>query len=71
MDNIKTTKEAAESLGISSSRVRQLIRSGRIKATKLQAGLWLIEEEEKATPDDLCRRTNDEKEIREILCSLS
>tara|TARA_R100000458_G_C8265445_1_gene240543 strand:+ start:203 stop:394 length:192 start_codon:yes stop_codon:yes gene_type:complete len=56
MDNIKTTKEAAESLGISSSRVRQLIRSGRIKATKLQAGLWLIEEEEIKNFSSLSRR---------------
>ena len=56
MDNIKTTKEAAESLGISSSRVRQLIRSGRIKATKLQAGLWLIEEEEIKNFSSLTRR---------------
>jgi excisionase family DNA binding protein len=56
MDNIKTTKEAAESLGISSSRVRQLIRSGRIKATKLQAGLWLIEAEEIKNFSSLSRR---------------
>tara|TARA_R100000329_G_C7518284_1_gene182716 strand:- start:263 stop:469 length:207 start_codon:yes stop_codon:yes gene_type:complete len=46
MNNIKTTKDAAELLGISTSRVRQLIRSGKLKALRLPAGVWLIEEEE-------------------------
>tara|TARA_R100000700_G_C3074465_1_gene83044 strand:- start:67 stop:279 length:213 start_codon:yes stop_codon:yes gene_type:complete len=46
MNNIKTTKEAAELLGISTSRVRQLIRAEKIKAIRLPAGIWIIEEEE-------------------------
>jgi len=46
MNNIKTTKDAAELLGISTSRVRQLIRSGKLNALRLPAGVWLIEEEE-------------------------
>ncbi len=39
-----TTKEAAAALGISPSRVRQLIKAGRLPATLVAGRDWLINE---------------------------
>ena len=41
--NIITTTEAAIKLGISQSRVRQLIRDGQLEATKINSGVWLLD----------------------------
>tara|TARA_R100000458_G_C8204021_1_gene193637 strand:- start:670 stop:870 length:201 start_codon:yes stop_codon:yes gene_type:complete len=46
MNNIATTKQAATKLGLSSSRVRQLIRAGKLNATQLDSGVWIIDQEE-------------------------
>jgi len=43
VDEILTTKEAAAILGITQSRVRQLIREERIEAINKNGGGWLIE----------------------------
>ena len=39
-----TTREAAARLGVSRSRVLELIKNGQVKATKL-SGVWLVDEE--------------------------
>ena len=46
MNNIITTNQAATKLGLSSSRVRQLIRAGRLHAMQLDSGVWIIDQEE-------------------------
>ena len=43
VDEILTTKEAAGILGVTQSRVRQLIREERIEAINKNGGGWLIE----------------------------
>lgn len=63
MNNIKTTKEAAELLGISTSRVRQLIRAGKIDAFRLPAGIWIIDQEELNNFSLLTRRAGRPKGI--------
>ena len=63
MNNIKTTKEAAELLGISTSRVRQLIRAEKIKATRLPAGIWIIDQEELKSFSLLTRKAGRPKSV--------
>ena len=41
-DTIITTKKAAKLLGVSQSRIRQLIRDGKINAFKVDGSMWLI-----------------------------
>lgn len=41
-DTIITTKKAAKLLGVSQSRIRQLIRDGKIDAFKVDGSMWLM-----------------------------
>ena len=40
---IITTKKAAKILGVSQSRIRQLIRDGKIHANKVDGSIWVID----------------------------
>lgn len=40
---IITTKKAATILGVSQSRIRQLIRDGKIMANKVDGSIWVID----------------------------
>lgn len=51
MDRILTTKEAAEKLGISPARVRQLVLSGELPAAKFGRDLQIKESDLKLVAD--------------------
>jgi excisionase family DNA binding protein len=55
MDELVTVKQAAELLGLSYSRVRVLIESGRLKAERL-ADMWVLRREDVETFKALPRR---------------
>ena len=50
-DRMLTTKEAAKALGVNASRVRQLILSGRLPATKFGRDLAIREKDLKLVKD--------------------
>tara|TARA_Y100000361_G_C11137696_1_gene333065 strand:+ start:436 stop:639 length:204 start_codon:yes stop_codon:yes gene_type:complete len=43
INTLITTKRAANILGVSTSRIRQLIRDGRIEAMKMDGSIWLVD----------------------------
>lgn len=56
MNNITTTKQAAIKLGLSSSRIRQLIRAGKLEAMQLDSGVWIIDREDLNNFSSLTRK---------------
>lgn len=46
IDELTTTREAAKVLGVTASRVRQLLRQDLLKGHRLPAGLWLISQDD-------------------------
>ncbi len=46
MEGYITTREAAEELGVSDSRIRQLIREGKLRSVKLTSRMQVIRSED-------------------------
>ena len=55
--NYLTAAEAAELIGCSDARVRQMIRSGEIAAEKLSPRMWIIAKKEATRVRDLPYKT--------------
>jgi len=45
-EKVKTVRDAMERLGVNKTRVHWFIRHGRLRATQVTGGLWVIEPRE-------------------------
>ncbi len=57
IENYLTAAEAAELIGCTGNRVRQLIRAGAIQAKKIGHGMWLVPVNEAEKARDLPYKT--------------
>ncbi len=46
IEDYLSTKDTAEILGVTSSRVRQLLRAGELDGHRMSSGIWFIDKEE-------------------------
>ena len=56
MDDYWTVAEAAEAIGVTTGRIRQMLRAGSIDGTKMGPRMWVISNAEIQRVCDLPRR---------------